>query len=69
MSPVKVKPGSAAAQAGIREGMVVLEVNKIEVSDVGEFNGILEESEDGKAYLFIKISRRYGRWYVLPIED
>ena len=65
----EVKPNSPAAREGIREGMVILEVNRIEVSDVGEFNAALEESDDGRAYLFVKISRRYAQWFVLQNKD
>ena len=65
----KVKRGSPAADAGIRKGMVILEVNRTKISNVGEFNEAIEESEDGKAYLFVKVSRRYEQWVVLPIED
>ena len=64
-----VKPGRPAANAGIRKGMVVLEVNRTKISNVGEFNEEIENSKDGRAYLFVKISRRYAQWVVLPIED
>jgi serine protease Do len=65
----EVKPNSPAAREGMREGMVILEVNRVEVSDVGGFNEALEESDDGRAYLFVKISRRYAQWFVLKLKD
>jgi serine protease Do len=66
---VEVKSGSPAAQAGIRNGMVILEVNRIEVHDVGEFNEVIEESaESGKALLLIKTGR-YAQYVVLQIKE
>ena len=66
---VEVKAGSPAAQAGIRSGMVILEVNRIEVRDVGEFNEATEESaESGKVLLLVKTGR-YAQYAVLQIED
>ncbi|MHC4998096.1 MAG: PDZ domain-containing protein [Planctomycetota bacterium] len=66
---VEVKSGSPAAQAGIRSGMVILEVNRIEVRDVGEFNEATEESaESGKVLLLVKTGR-YAQYAVLQIED
>ncbi|MHC4469100.1 MAG: Do family serine endopeptidase, partial [Planctomycetota bacterium] len=62
---VEVKSGSPAAQAGIRSGMVILEVNRIEVRDVGEFNEATEESaESGKVLLLVKTGR-YAQYAVL----
>lgn len=66
---VQVKPGSPAARAGIREGMVILEVNREEITDVGEFNEALKlNEENGKAYLFVQFGR-YGQWVVLQLKD
>jgi serine protease Do len=66
---VEVKPGSPAARVGIREGMVVLEVNRTEVFDVSEFNEAIKEStESGKALLLVKTGR-YAQYVVLQIED
>jgi serine protease Do len=66
---VEVKPGSPAARVGIRKGMIVLEVNRTEVVDVGEFNEALKESaENEKALLLVKTGR-YAQYVVLQIED
>ena len=66
---VSVKPGSPAARAGIREGMVILEVNRQEVIDVGEFNDALAESEESKKALFLADTGRYGQYVVLQIRE
>lgn len=66
---VEVKAGSPAAQAGIRKGMIILEVNRSEIHDVGEFNEVIEESaESGKALLLVKTGR-YAQYVVLQIKD
>ena len=60
---------SPAAQAGIRKGMIILEVNRSEIHDVGEFNEVIEESaESGKALLLVKTGR-YAQYVVLQIKD
>ena len=65
----EVKPGSEAEEKGFQPGLVILEVNRIEVNDVAAFNKALDESKDNKAYLFVKTSRRYGQYVVLTIKD
>jgi serine protease Do len=67
---VEVSPGSPAARVGIQEGMVILEVNREEVSDVGEFNEAMKlREEEGRAFLFVKTGRRYGQWVTLELND
>ena len=66
---VEVKSGSPAAQAGIRKGMVILEVNRSEVHDVGEFNEAIEESAESKKALLLVKTGRYGQYVVLQIKD
>jgi len=63
-----IEPDSAAENAQLQEGMVILEVNGKEVNNVGQFNQALKESRSGRAYLFIKVDST--RYYVtLPIEE
>jgi serine protease Do len=66
---IKVKPGSPAAQAGIRKGMVILEVNRTEVNTVGEFNEAIAESEDSKKALLLVKTGRYAQYVVLVLRD
>ena len=66
---IDVKPGSAADGAGLRSGMIILEVNRQKITNVGDFNQALKESEKTKkAYLFVKVNRMM--YYVtLPLDD
>jgi serine protease Do len=66
---IKVKSGSPAARAGIREGMIILEVNRIEVADVGEFNEALKNSEESKKAMLLVKTGRYAQYVVLQIKD
>ena len=67
---VDVKSGSEAEYKGFRRGMVILEVNRMEVNNVGEFNEAMKSTETSKkAYMFVKTSRRYGQWVVLTLKD
>jgi len=66
---IDVKSGSPAARAGIRKGMVILEVNRIEISTVGEFNETIAESEETKKALLLVKTGRYAQYVVLQIRD
>ncbi len=66
---VKVKPGSPAARAGIRGGMVIFSVNRNEVADVGEFNEAIKESEKSKKALLLVGTGRYAQYVVLQIKE
>ena len=49
--------------------MIILEVNRQKITNVGDFNQALKESEKTKkAYLFVKVNRMM--YYVtLPLDD
>ncbi|MHC4881206.1 MAG: Do family serine endopeptidase [Planctomycetota bacterium] len=66
---VEVKSGSPAVRAGIRKGMVILEVNRTEVNTVGEFNEAIAESEDSKKALLLVRTGRYAQYVVLVLKD
>ncbi len=52
---MEVKPGSLAAEAGIRAGTLIMEVNRKPVRNVKEFNEAIEKSKgDGKALLRVR---------------
>ncbi len=65
----EIEAGSSADYEGLREGMVILEANGKEISDVGEFNEALKITEkEKKAYLFVKVGRTV--YYVrLRLDD
>lgn len=49
----RVEPGGAAAEAGIRRGDVILEVNRTAVKDVAAYNKAVREAPKGKSLLFL----------------
>jgi len=65
----EVEPGSLAADAGIRPGALILEVEREPVRNVKEFNqAIRDAQEKGKALLRVR-SEGYTRFIVLPLSE
>ena len=64
-----VASGSEAEYKRFRPGMVIMEVNRITVNNVGDFNEALEATKDNKVYVFVKTSRRYGQYVVLNLDE
>jgi serine protease Do len=48
-----VKPGSAAEEAGLRSGDVVVEVNRRTVKNLADYNREISRNEKGKSVLFL----------------
>jgi serine protease Do len=48
-----VKPGSAAEEAGLRSGDVIIQVNRRPVKNIEEYNREITRSEKGKPVLFL----------------
>ncbi|MCE5185537.1 MAG: Do family serine endopeptidase [Planctomycetaceae bacterium] len=63
-----VEPGSDADYAGIRQGMVILAVNRQPIKSVSEFNAALKESEQSKKALLLVKTGRYAQYIVLQFE-
>ena len=63
---MSVVPGSAAGEAGLRRGDIILEVNQKSVDTVAEFIEVVSSIKQGKTMLFL-IKRREGSLYV-PVE-
>jgi serine protease Do len=62
---VGVEPGSAAAEAGIRQGDVIIEVNRKAVASVDD---VIKDIKAGdKDHLLLLVQRQNGRFYV-PLE-
>ena len=69
-----VEAGSAAQEAGLQRGDVILEVNQEAVSDVSEFGAAIKDSEKGalllvrrgNAEIFVPLKRQEERAPVTP---
>jgi len=48
-----VEPGSAADEAGLRQGDVILEVNRKKITDAGEFRKIVDRTKPNENLLFL----------------
>lgn len=65
----RVEPGSPAASAGIRPGMVIQEVNKKPVSTTREFNQSLQDIDLKEGVLMLILSRQGTRYVYLKSEE
>ncbi|NGX37907.1 MAG: Periplasmic pH-dependent serine endoprotease DegQ [Chlamydiae bacterium] len=63
----KIKPGSAAAMAGMRPGFLILAINHKKVTTVEEFNKALEETKKNRLLILAK-QGNVTRFYSLKIE-
>lgn len=60
-----VKPNSVAAMAGIDEGTVILQVNRVPTNSVSEFTSALSKSENDKSVLLLLSKNKMQRYLVL----
>lgn len=65
----EVTPDSPAEYAGIKPGMVILSVNRVEVNAVPEFNEALKETEQTKAARLLIKTGRMAQYVVLKLKD
>ncbi|MHC4737383.1 MAG: DegQ family serine endoprotease [Planctomycetota bacterium] len=64
-----VEPDSAAAEEGIRAGMLIEEVNRAQVSNTKGFNRAIEEAGEVGALLLLVNNGRYSFYVVLPLKE
>jgi serine protease Do len=64
---VGVEPGSAAAEAGIRKGDIIVEVNREPVDSIKDVKDGISQAED-KEHLLLLVQRQDGKFYV-PLEQ
>ncbi|GAH79450.1 unnamed protein product, partial [marine sediment metagenome] len=62
----EVIPGSSADDMGLQPGDVILEANRIEMSSVDEWEGLINKLEPGDTLLLLVF--RSGRTYYVPIK-
>ncbi len=60
---VNVEPGSPAQEAGMRQGDVIVEVNRKSVNSIGEVKETIRQSKD-KDHLLLLVQRQNGKFYV-----
>jgi serine protease Do len=64
----KVRPGSAAATAGIRPGFLILAINHKKVSTIQGFNEALKEPSTKNRVLILAKQGSVTRFYSVKIE-
>jgi len=65
----KVKPGSAAAAAGLRPGFLILSINHVKVSSTEDFNRILNDLGKTKRALFLIRQGSAVRFYAVKVDS
>jgi len=63
-----VEPDSAADEAGLQRGDVILEINREPISDITEFNKLLLETKKGDSLLLLIKRERHTRFVVIKIK-
>ena len=59
----QLDPAGAAAEAGLQQGDVIVEVNRHRVRNLREFNRVLSRIHRGE-YITLLVKRRFGSLYV-----
>jgi serine protease Do len=62
-----VESGSLAEFGGIRDGMLITEVNREPVSNVREFEKALEKAGKDKSILLLLTDGQYARYVILKL--
>jgi serine protease Do len=65
---VGVQPGSRAAESGVRQGDVILEVNRQAVSSMADMMARLKDSKE-KDQLLLLVQRQNGKLFIPLLED
>jgi serine protease Do len=64
-----VEPNSAAAEAGLRRGDIILEINRETVTDASRYNTIIQEAKKESKSLLLLIERdKHTRFVVLTLK-
>jgi len=64
----EVEPGSAAQQAGIRRGDLVIEVNQQPVKDLDDYRKAIASSEKSGSVLFLLRRQGHNRFVAITIR-
>lgn len=63
-----VEPGRAAWRAGLRQGMIILTVNRQDVANVEEFDHALAETTGGRAMMLVQMPRGGRQYMAMRVE-
>ena len=63
----QVEPNSAAYEAGIRRGMLILQVNQKAVNNAQAFHEAVADAERAKRVLLLVQDRKTTRYVALPL--
>jgi len=63
----QVEPGSLAELGGIRDGMLIMEVNREAVANTKDFDKAVEKAGKDEAILFLITDGRYARYVILKL--
>jgi len=63
----QVEAGSLAERAGIKRGMLIIEVNRTQISNTKEFNKAIEQASKADAVLLLINNGQYNQFVVLPL--
>ena len=64
----KVKPGSPAAQAGLRPGCLILAVNHKKITSINEFNDAMSDPANSKRVLLLVKNGTVTRFYSIKLS-
>ncbi len=64
-----VAPGSAAAEAGVQRGDIILEINREKIDNVAQYLKALQETKDNKSLLLLIQRDQQTRFVVIDIVE
>ena len=64
----QVDPGSAADRAGLEEGMLIQEVNRIKIHNTDDFQSAMKKQKDNQGVLLLVREGRYTRYVVIEMK-
>ena len=65
----EVQPGSQAAEAGLKPGMLIKQVNRQPVKSANDFRRLLSEQSDATSVLLLVRQGEHPRFVVLPLAN
>lgn len=63
-----IKQASDAYQKGLREGDVIVEINRVSISDLGDFNRVMSRVSPGQEVLLLVVTEGHTRYVTFEME-